>query len=172
MRTLQRAVRAAFLDRKTHSELFFDDNATADGVMVVAGVAAVVYLWRVIVDAAIGFSIEALLQIIIYALIGWLLLAATTWFAASRLFRGSGSVPTMLRLHGFTHLPLILNAAGSTLLAGVAIVWWLVSLVVATKEAAGTTTRDSALSVLIGFALVALVRLLFAIPFYALQSLF
>lgn len=172
MRALRRAVRASILDRRAHSELFFDADATADAVLLVAAISAVTYAASVV--RIIGFrflTITNLLEYVIYGLIAWLILSAATWFVATRLFGGSGQMQTTIRLHGHCELPLLLAIFGDVL-GGIGLAWSLVAKIVATSEAASIDTAKSVASVLVGFALVLLIRLVFRLPFLLLGSLF
>ena len=62
-----RAARAAAFDRKAFTEAFFDDEAAADGAIVVASVGAITYLglW---LRGVIGLSVQGLLQSLVAAL--------------------------------------------------------------------------------------------------------
>ncbi|HEX2154125.1 MAG TPA: YIP1 family protein [Acidimicrobiia bacterium] len=169
MRALRRSVRASVLDRRVHSELFFDSDATADAVLLVAAISAVVYVGNVI---RFGFfSVTGLLESVIFGLVAWLILAGATWLAATRLFDGSGQLQTMMRLHGHCELPLILAVIGP-IGSIVGLVWSAVAKVVATSEAGSVDTIKAVASVLIGFALVFIIRLIFRLPFLAFGALF
>lgn len=169
MRSLKRAGRASVLDRRAHSELFFDSDATADAVLLVAAISAVVYVGQVV--RAGFFSVTGLLEAVIFGLVGWLLLAGATWLAATRLFDGSGQLQTMMRLHGHCELPLILAVFGP-IGSVVGLVWSAVAKVVATSESASVDTTKAVASVLIGLALVVIIRLIFRLPFLAFGALF
>lgn len=171
MRTLRRAVRAALFDRKVHSELFFDSDATADAVLLVAAVAAIDYIGRVVQVGFRAFAVTGLLEDAIYALVAWLILAGGTWLASTKLLQGSGQLQTMMRLHGHCELPLVLAAIGP-LGATVGLVWSVVAKIPATSEASGLDVARSVAAVLIGLALVVLVRLIFRLPFLALSGIF
>lgn len=171
MRALKRAVRSAIFDRKVNTELFFDSDATADAVLLVAAIGAVVYFG---VLARIGFgafSVTGLLEAVIYAVVGWLILAVGTWVAATKLFDGSGQMQTMMRLHGHAELPMLLALFGG-IIGTLGLAWTLAAKVPATGEAGSLDTMKSVAAVLVGFALVVIVRLLFRLPFMALSSLF
>lgn len=170
MRTLKRAVRSALFDRKVNTELFFDSDATADAVLLVAAISAVVYL-RVLLISGFGFSLTGLFQNVIGSVVAWLILAAGTWLAATKLFEGSGQIQTMMRLHGHAELPLVLALLGP-IGATVGLIWSTAAKVPATADASSLNTAKSVAAVLVGFALVVLVRLLFALPFLALSSVF
>lgn len=83
-----RAGRAALFDRKVYTEAFFDDDAMADGAIVVAVVGALTYLVALVWFGAIGgFDVATLFQILIASVASWLILGFATWFAATRLFK-------------------------------------------------------------------------------------
>jgi hypothetical protein len=167
-----RAGRAAILDRKAFTEAFFDGDAAADGAIIVALVGAVTYLGALLWRSALSvFSIPGLLQLVIAAVISWLILSLTTWFVATRLFGSSSRPQSMIAMHGLAPLPLVLEIFGG-LVAGLALIWYLVILVLATQEASDLKTRDAAVSVLIGFAAAALLRALMGVPFAVLGGLF
>lgn len=162
---LSRAGRAAILDKKAFTEAFFDNDAMADGAIIVAGVGAATYLGAVVTRFGLGaFDVTALLQVLIASVASWLILGFATWFAASRLF-GSGNRPQLLlAMHGLAVLPLLLELLGR--LAGlVGLVWYLVVLVVATREATDLGVKESAVSVLIGLAAAVIIRALLRVPF-------
>lgn len=169
MRALRRALRATMFDRKVNTELFFDSDATADAVLLVSAIATTVYL-GVVIRGPRGFSLIGLLEGVIFALIAWLILAGGTWIAATKLFEGDGQLQTMMRLHGHAELPLVLGLFGS-LGAIVGLVWSIVAKVPATSEASSLDTVKSLAAVLVGLALVVLVRLIFRLPFMAFSAL-
>lgn len=171
MKTLRRAVRSSSFDRRVNTELYFDSEATADAVLLVSGIAAVVYLIRVTSVSLRFFTITGLLEAVIFALIAWLLLAGGTWLAATKMLSGDGQLQTMMRLHGHCELPLLLAAFGGVA-ATIGLVWSLAIKVRATGEAASLPLARSAAAVLIGLALVLLVRLIFRLPFVAFSALF
>lgn len=172
MKMIRRAARAAMLDRKAFTEAFFDGDAPADAAIIVAAVGGLTYLGLLLRLGALGsFSVGTLFQILIAAVVSWLILAFATWFTATRLFGASGRPQTMMALQGLAALPLLLEMFGRWA-GGVALVWYLVVLVVATREASDLKTRDAAVSVLIGFAIAALFRALIGVPFALLGGLF
>ncbi len=172
MKMLRRATRAAMLDRKAFTEAFFDGDAPADAAIIVASVGGLTYLGLLLRLGALGsFRVATLFQVLIAAVVSWLILAFATWFTATRLFGATGRPQTMMALQGLAALPLLLEMFGRWA-GGVALVWYLVILVVATREATDLKTRDAAVSVLIGFAIAALFRALIGVPFALLGGLF
>jgi hypothetical protein len=171
MRSLQRAFRAAIFDRKVHRELFFDADATADAVLLVAAISAATYLGFVGRVGLGAFSVTGMFEVIIGGLVGWLILSAGTWLAATKLLHGSGQLQTMMRLHGHCELLLLLSLFGPWG-ATVGLVWTAAAKVPATSEGASLDTPKSVAAVLVGFALVVLIQLIFRLPFLALSTLF
>jgi hypothetical protein len=167
-----RAGRAAVLDRKPFTEAFFDGDSAADAAILVSIVAAATYVGRLLINGLIGgFSIATLFQVVIAGVVSWLILGFATWFAATRLFGADGRPQTMIALQGLAVLPLLLELLGS-IGSAIGLVWYLVILVVATREAAQTNARDAAVSVLIGFAIAAVFRALLGVPFAVFSALF
>jgi hypothetical protein len=167
-----RAGRAAFLDRRPFTEAFFDGDSAADAAILVSVVSAVTYVGGLLLNGLIGsFSFPTVLQFVIAGVVSWLVLGFATWFAASRLFQSSGRPQTMIALQGLAVLPLVLELFG-TIAGAVGLAWYLVILVVATREAAATGTRNAAVAVLIGLAIAALFRALLNVPFAVFGNLF
>ena len=172
MKMLRRASRAALLDKNAYTEAYFDGDAAADAAIIVAGVGGLTYLGLLIrLGALSAFDVGALFQSLVGAVISWLILAFATWFVATRLFQASGRPQTMMALQGLATLPLLLEVFGQ-LAGAVALVWYLASLVVATQVATDLKMRDAGVSVLIGFAVAALVRALIGVPFAIFGGLF
>lgn len=162
---LTRAGRAAIFDRKVYTEAFFDNDAMADGAIIVAGVGALTYLgFLVRVGDFSAFDLRGLFQVLIASVVSWLILGFATWFAANRLFDGSGRPQTLLAMHGLAPLPLLLEVLGSPI-AWLGVVWYLAVLVVATKEGTDLDYKFAGVAVLIGFAAAFLIRALLRVPF-------
>jgi hypothetical protein len=167
-----RAGRASILDRKPFTEAYFDGDSAADAAILVALVAAATYVGRLLVNGVIdAFSLPGLFQSIIAGVVSWLILGFASWFAATRLFQSTARPQTMIALQGLAVLPLLLELFGG-IGGGIGLVWYLIVLVVATREAAAIDTRNAAVSVLIGFAIAAIFRLLLGIPFAVFSALF
>ena len=167
-----RAWRAATLNRKAFTEAFFDNDAAADGAIVVATVGAATYLGTIARLGRFGdFAVTDLIQLVITSVASWLILAFATWFTATRLFGSSGRPQTMIAMHGLSALPLLLEIGGGWI-AGLGLIWYLVVLVIATQEATDLDVRKAGVSVLIGFAVAALLRALVSVPFVVFSGLF
>ncbi|MGD2101837.1 MAG: YIP1 family protein [Acidimicrobiia bacterium] len=167
-----RAGRAAIFDRRAFTEAFFDDDAMADGAIVVAVVGALTYFGALLRFSAItSFDLAALFQVLIASVASWLILGFATWFAATRLFKSTGRPQTLVAMHGLAPLPLLLEALGSPI-SWVGLAWYLAILVVATKEGANLPYKNSAVAVLIGFAAAVLIRALLRVPFALFSGAF
>jgi hypothetical protein len=160
------------LDRKPFTEAFFDGDSAADAAILVSIVAGVTYVGRLLLNGVIGlFDFPTLLQVVIAGVVSWLVLGFATWFAATRLFQSTAKPQTMIALQGLAVLPLVLELFGQV--GGVVgLIWYLVILVVGTREAAGIDTRNAAVSVLIGLAVAVIFRALLGVPFAIFGALF
>lgn len=174
-----RAWRGALLKQRAFQEVYWDNDATADGVIVVAAVQVVLFVAAVGFDAiGVGQSaafdvnrlLPGLLGAVIYGVAGWLILAAITWVAATKLFKQHGSIQTMMAMHGLAYLPLLATLIPFAYADVLAIIWYLVVVVVATKEAVETDTKYAALSVLVGYAALAILASIFGGVFAAVPA--
>jgi len=169
---LTRAGRAAIFDRRAFTEAFFDDDAMADGALIVAGVGAVTYLGVLVWFGALSrFDIVGLIQALIYSVASWLILGFATWFAATRLFGATNRYQTLIAMQGLAVLPLVLEIFGQPI-SWLGLLWYLAVLVLATKEATDLDYKFAGVSVLIGFAVAAVVRLLLGASFGLFSSVF
>lgn len=166
-----RAGRALTLKREPFTEAFFDSDSAADAAILVSFVAAVTYFGWLLTGRLDGFSVIELFSVVISGVVSWLILAFATWFAATRLFKSSGRPQTMIALQGLAVLPLLLEIFGQ-IAGSVGLIWYLAILVVGTREATDLKVRDAAVAVLIGFAVAAIVRALFRVPFAVFGGLF
>lgn len=172
MKMLTRAGRAAIFDRRAFTEAFFDDDAMADGALIVALVGGVTYLGVLIWNGALRlFGVTGLLQALIYSVASWLILGFATWFAATRLFGSTNRYQTLIAMQGLATLPLLLEMFGQPV-SWVGVAWYLGVVVVGTKEASDLDYKKAALAVLIGFAVTAVVRLFLRAPFGLFSSVF
>lgn len=154
----QQMFRAARLDRKLYTQLFFDSYATGNAVLIVALVYCLVYLSFVFGWSA-RFRILDLLFFMLGGLVGWLVVAGGLWLAGTKVFRGSGTGSTSVRLTGFAHTPLLLLAVAAAVPSGlrqavvvVALVWFGASLAMAARAMFDIDVRQSALAALIAIA--------------------
>jgi hypothetical protein len=160
-----RAARAATFDRKVYTEAFFDNDAMADSAIIVASVGVITYFGVLLRFGGFGlFNLRGLFQVLLASVVSWLILGFATWFAANRLFQGSGRPQTLLAMQGLATPPLVLEALGSPI-AWIGVLWYLGILVVATREGTDLEYKFAAVAVLIGFAAAFLIRALLRVPF-------
>ncbi len=168
---LTRAGRATIFDQKVFTEAFFDDDAMADSAIIVALVGAATYLGFLVRSDFARFDLFGLVEIILYSVVSWLIVGFATWFAATRIFNATGRAQTLIALQGLAVVPLLTEIFGSPI-SWIGLVWYLAILVVATKQGTDLPYREAGVSVLIGFAVAFVVRLLLGAPFALLSGAF
>lgn len=171
IKILNRASRAALLQRAAFREAFFDNDSAADGAILVALVSTVSYIGAVLIGG-VPFNVTRLLSVVIAAVASWLILAFATWGVAAWFFKSSGRPQTMVGMHGLAVLPLLLELVRIEVVSAIGLIWYLVVLVVATQEGADLDVKKASVSVLIGFAAAMLVRALIGAPFALFASVF
>jgi hypothetical protein len=156
-------LRAARLDKKLYTELFFDSYATGNAVVAVALVYALIYVGFLV--AGVGFNLIEFLWFLFGGLVGWLIAAGALWLAGTKVFTGRGQGATAVRLTGFAHTPLALIAVAfatpsgvAQTIAVVALVWFGAALAVASRAMFDLDVRQSALSALIAVAIWVVVQ--------------
>jgi hypothetical protein len=160
-----RLFRATLFQRDAFKEAYFDSDAGADSAIIVSLVGALTYLGLVFKNGFVGFSLPDLLAWVIAAVTSWLILAFATWGVAKWFFESMARPQIMIGVQGLAVLPLLLDLFQSRILGAVGLVWYLALLVLGTQEVTDLDLKKSAVSVLIGFALAALVRALLNVPF-------
>ena len=155
---IRRAVGTSLLKRNSLLDIALDRRATADAALLVSGVAVIGYLWDVM--RGVGFSLRLLVAVLINSLMVWIIMAGITLLMGKVLFKTETSMSTVMRLQGFSYLPLVLTyLAGPVALAGR--VWFLVVLVVATNEALETVYWRAVVTVVASLAGLLVISQLF-----------
>lgn len=168
-----RAWRGALFQKSAFEESFWDDDATADGVLLVALVSGS----TVVISAVLSGSIRAglLLGLIggmISGVASWLILAACVWVVSTKIFKTGGGIQTMMATHGLAYLPLGLVAIPNAYARIGAVIWYLAVIVVATRVATDSNQKTAGLSVLVGYAVLAILSaVLGGITFTAVSAL-
>ena len=152
-------LRAARLDKKLYTELFFDSYATGNSVLAVVLVYGVIFL-GLIAGTNVGFDLIGLLWFMLGGVVGWLVVGGGLWLAATKLFGGHGTGATAVRLTGFSHAPLLLltvaffvPSAFVQVIIVAALVWFGATLAVAAQALFDLDLRQAGLSALIAIAL-------------------
>lgn len=152
-----RMIGAAMLDVATYEEVEHDTSATTQAGLVV-----------VLVAVAQGIASPAgVISGIVGSLIGWLAMAGLTYFIGTRLFKGTATWGELLRTLGFATAPGILYIVGIIpilgALASLAImIWVLVAVVIAIRQALDVTTGKAVLTGLLG--MIAWAVIVMAVP--------
>ena len=150
---VERMIGAAMLDTSVYEEVEADRNATGQAAAVVGIVAAC---------AAIGnysHGGHGMLGGVISAFIGWLIMAALTYFIGIKLFGGTGDMGEMLRTLGFAQSPGVLAILGiipflGRLVVFVVAIWQLVTAVVAIRQALDFDTGKAIATAVIAWIVV------------------
>lgn len=160
---LRHALRLSSFDRQAARRISFDSSATADAVVLVAAIEAV--LVGVLLAVTRRFDLIGLLEAVILGLAGWLILAAAIWLMGTKVLKGSGAIEAMIRVSGFARLPLLLGIidylTGPGIFRLLGLVWHLALLVVAASVVLGLQLKESVAAVALGAALIAVVQLIF-----------
>jgi hypothetical protein len=167
-----RAWRGALLKRSAFQEVYWDNDATADGVIVVASVQVVLFASALLFSGvSLANLLTGLISTVVYGVASWLILAAVTWVAATKIFKQNGNIQLMMAMHGLAYLPLVVTLIPVLAASLIAIAWYLVVIVVATREAIESDTKYAALSVLVGYAVLAIIGSIFGGVFAAVPGL-
>ena len=161
--SLRQALRVSSFDRQAARRISFDNSTTADAVVLVAAIEAV--LVGVLLAVTRRFDLIGLLEAVILGIAGWLILAAAIWLMGTKVLKGSGAIEAMIRVSGFARLPLLLGIVGfltgSEIFGLVGLLWHLALLVVAAGVVLGLQLKEAVAAVALGAALIAVVQLVF-----------
>ncbi|MGZ5384926.1 MAG: YIP1 family protein [Acidimicrobiia bacterium] len=166
MESVQKAIRLTFFDQRTARQVMFEHSATADAVMIVAAVNAIVLL---VLHLRVGsFDLLAILEGTIRGLAGWLFLSFAIWLMGTKLLKGNGDPQTVIRTSGFASLPLLLGALTFVWggLSWVGLLWHLALLVLVAKVSLGLEWIEAAAAVALGAALIYLIQTLLGAAFF------
>lgn len=164
------ALRLASFDRQAARRISFDTTATADAVMLVAAIEAV--LVGALLATARRFDLIQLLEAVILGIAGWLILAAAIWLMGTKVLKGSGEIEAMIRVSGFARLPLLAGIVdyltGRSIFSLIGLVWHLALLVIVAGVVLGLRLKEALAAVALGAALVAIVQLVFRTALFRL----
>jgi hypothetical protein len=161
MESLQKALRLTFFDQRTARQVMFEQSATADAVMIVAAVHAIVLA---VISFRFGiFDLLGLIEGVIVGIAGWLFLSFAIWLMATKVLKGNGDAQTMIRTAGFASLPLLLGAVS---LSWLGVLWHVALLVVVAKVVFGMKWVEAGAAVALGAALIYLIQTLLGATFF------
>lgn len=165
-KALRQAIRAARFDRTVYSQLLFDEYATGNAILILAGIALVTTIGQLGFDPSVGFAaslVSTLVAVVISTLWGWIIAAGALWLVGTKLFPGDARFQTVLRMVGFAYLPFVLLALaplgflkldvfGSWVVL-IALAWFGGGLYIIGQETFGLSKRDAGIAA--GLAVVA-----------------
>jgi hypothetical protein len=158
MGILDRMIRAAKLDVSLYEEVEKDAAATNQALLVVVITSICSGIGTAISSGAGGF-VFGLFAGVVSALVGWLIWSFITYFIGTRIFKGPQTEATygqLLRCIGFSDSPRALAILSfipvlGGIVAFVAMIWSLVAMVVAVRQALDFTTGRAVVTCVVGF---------------------
>ena len=166
MESVQKALRLTLFDQRTTRQVMFEHGATADAVMIVAGVYAIVILVGSLGRGS--FDLLGLLEGVIRGVAGWLFLSFAIWLMGTKLIKGNAEPQTLIRTAGFASLPLLLSSLTFiwSALGLVGFIWHLALLVLVAKVVLGLRWIEAGAAVGLGWALIFLIQTLLGATFF------
>ncbi|MBI4302235.1 MAG: YIP1 family protein [Chloroflexi bacterium] len=157
---VDRMVRAARLDITLYDEVVADPTATRQAIMVVliaslsAGIGSV--LLRIMGDARGGQLVLDLIYGAIFSLVGWFFWSFLIYWLGTTLFQGRATYGQLLRGIGFSNSPAVIGffvfipVLGSLIAMG-ALLWTLLAMIIAVRQALEFTMRRATATCLVGW---------------------
>ncbi len=161
--TLRRVYRSLTLRREPFVWMSLNSEATGDALVVVVG-SALVFL--VVEGGFESFNLEFVLQVLLDWLIGWLIIAATTWAAIRFVFRADTPYADVLRVAGFAFPAWLLRLVTNRLVAeewGLVLgsIWFLAVIAAGVRVLTGLVWERAWAAAALGFAGWLIIGLLF-----------
>src|SRR3954470_18766962 len=155
---VERMIGAALLDVSVYEEVEADRNATGQAAAVVAIVAVCSAI------GSYGHGGKGILGAIVAAFLGWLIMAALTYFIGTKLFGGTADMGEMLRTLGFAQAPGVIAILGiipflGRLVVFAVAIWQLVTAIVAIRQALDFDTGKAIATAVIAWIVVWVVTL-------------
>ena len=168
MSILTRMIRAAKLDVSLYEEVEKDTTATKQALLVVVIASICSGIGTAIggqMSTGVGGGIFGLVVGIISALVGWLIWSFITYFIGTRLFKGPKTEATysqLLRCIGFSDSPRVLAILGfipviGGIIAIAAMIWSLIAMVIAVRQALDFTTGRAVATCIVGFIVLIII---------------
>jgi len=161
-------VRAAKLDSSLYEEVEKDTTALNQAMMVVIISSIASGIGSAIAGhLAVGLSglIMGLVVGVITALIGWLIWSYITYIVGTRIFKGPETKATygeLFRCIGFSYSPNVIAVLSflpllGPLIAFIALIWTLVAMVIAVRQALDFTTGRAIATCIVGFIVMVII---------------
>jgi hypothetical protein len=161
-------IRAARLDVDFYQEAERDTSLTTEALLVVVIVSAIGGLGSFLGSMIRGRFGNALLSLVLAVVTGiavYYIWGYITWFVGTRLFGGTAEVGGVLRTLGYAYTPSLLAFLSfipgiGWVFALVGFVLTLIAALLAIKEALGLEWIEAGITVIIGWVIMLLVRLI------------
>ena len=154
---LNRLVRAARLDVSLYEEVEADTTLTQEALVVVVLIAAINGIVGFIVGLAMGNGIVAALiglaWGVVWAIVGYFLYAFLAYFICTKLFQATTDFGEMRRVLGYAYGPTIFSLVPCIGWL-VALVWTVITGVVAIRQAMDTDTTKAIITAVIAVVIV------------------
>jgi hypothetical protein len=167
MGILERMIRAAKLDASLYEEVEKDTTATNQAILVVVIVSIFTGIGGAIGSRTLGLGglVFGLVAGTIVALIGWFIWSFITYLIGTRVFKGPKTKATygeLLRCIGFSYSPGTLRILGFIPIIGgiiivLALIWSLVAMVIAVRQALDFSTGRAIATCIVGFIVLVII---------------
>lgn len=171
MGLLDRMVRAAKLDASLYEEVEKDVSATNQALLVVVIASLSSGIGSAIggqMSGGAGGSVVGLVVGVVTALVGWFIWSFITYFVGTRVFKGPQTEATygqLLRCIGFSDSPMVLSILSfipflGGIIAFVALIWSLVAMIIAVRQALDFSTGRAIATCVVGFIVLIVISAL------------
>jgi len=161
-------VRAAKLDSSLYEEVEKDATASNQAMMVVIIASVASGIGSAIaghLTGGLSGLIAGLVVGIITALIGWLIWSYITYIVGTRIFKGPETKATygeLFRCIGFSYSPNVIAILSflpllGPLIAFIALIWTLVAMIIAVRQALDFTTGRAIATCIVGFIVLLII---------------
>jgi hypothetical protein len=167
MNIVNRMIRAARLDVSLYEEVEKDVTAMNQAVLVVviASICAGIGMAIEKMAGGLGGIVFGLVLGVITALIGWFIWSFITYFIGTRVFKGPETKSTygeLLRCIGFSSSPGVIRILSfipilGGVIAFVAMIWSLVAMVIAVRQALDFSTGRAIATCIVGFVVLVVI---------------
>ena len=168
MELINRMIRAARLDVSLYEEVEKDVKATDQAILVVIIASICAGIGMAIggqMTGGLGGLVFGLVVGAITSLIGWFIWSFITYFIGTRVFKGPKTKATygeLLRCIGFSSSPGVIRILSFIPILGgvitfVAMIWSLVAMVVAVRQALDFSTGRAIATCLVGFIVLVVI---------------
>lgn len=165
---LQRLLQALRLDREAFVWMDLNDRATGDAAIFVAVTQVLLLLGAGNSLFGLALNLLSVINVLLIALVMWLVYSGITYAAAKFIFQGDGSFATFLRIAGFGWPTWLLTIFTSLVIDSGTLAWlagsvWLIAIVTAgVRYVADLSTEKALGSAVLGLVGLVIVQAIFA----------